>query len=310
MGALDALIVLGRGGYRVVPLLGNVLRRGTWALVALERSVGLSEDRRRGGERLLRAAELAFQTGRREMARRLLTEAQNLDLSVAERQRIVFMRQWFVEELPSGDSGVRASVEAAERAGRSGDGSTATNLLLNAVWRAFAAGAGAEVRQLIVDASTGLNLSHDDPRLVVIRAFAQPIRNGKEVIETLSGISPDGGDGDFTRFLGQAACAVGDFELAVSFLNASVDALRAQGRVALVAMALSARAHAHWHLNRVGTWPRATPKRDVAWPRRRGWQSTQSSRRRSNPGWRRCAARRSGSRPLPGRSSASCCPWA
>ena len=32
---LAALIVLGRGGYRVVPLPGGVLRRGTWALAAL-----------------------------------------------------------------------------------------------------------------------------------------------------------------------------------------------------------------------------------------------------------------------------------
>ena len=33
--ALAAQIVLGRGGYRVVPLPGSVLRRGTWALGAL-----------------------------------------------------------------------------------------------------------------------------------------------------------------------------------------------------------------------------------------------------------------------------------
>ena len=32
---LAALIVLGRGGYRVVPLSGGVLRWGTWALVGL-----------------------------------------------------------------------------------------------------------------------------------------------------------------------------------------------------------------------------------------------------------------------------------
>lgn len=238
-------------------------RRGAFgtAICALERSVGLSEDRRRRGERLLRAAELAFQTGRRELARRLLTEAQNLDLSDAERQRIVFMRQWFAEELPSGDSGVRASVEAAKRVARSGDGSTATNMLLNAVFRAFIAGAGAEVRQLIIDASTGLNLSHDDPRLVQIRAFAQPIRNGAEVIETLSGISPDSGDGESTRLLGLAAYVVGAYELSTSFLSASVDALRTQGRVAVLATALSARAHAHWHLNR---WDLAASDADEA----------------------------------------------
>ncbi len=54
---------------------------------------------------------------------------------------------------------------------------------------------------------------------------------------------------------------VGAYELSTSFLNASVDALRAQGRVTVLATALSARAHAHWHLNR---WDLAASDADEA----------------------------------------------
>jgi len=239
-------------------------RRGAigTAISALERSVGLSEDKVRRGRRLLQAAELAFETGRREMARRLLTEAQRLDLSDAERQRIVFMRQWFTEELPSGDTGISGMVEAAERVGRGGDRTTATNLLLSAAGRCYGASAGAEVREQILDASAKLGVDRNDPRLLAIYALATPDHRGAEIVETLSRMPPDGGgDAEAARLLGFVACMIGDFDAATSFLNASVDTLRAQGRVAQLAEALVSRANAHWGLDR---WDLAASDADEA----------------------------------------------
>jgi DNA-binding CsgD family transcriptional regulator len=87
-----------------------------------------------------------------------------------------------------------------------------------------------------------MDVDERDPRLVAILAYAAPIKRGTVVLSRLSELSrsdvPSGG----ARLLGIAATAVGAFELASRFLDSSMADLRIQGRLGLLARALTLRA--------------------------------------------------------------------
>lgn len=228
-------------------------RRGAFGTTirALERSAQLSEGGGRKGQRLLRAAELAFETGRRELARRLLMEAQRQGLSAAERQRIFFMRVWFGEETPSDVSDFGGIVGAAERVARAGDSVTATNLLLLAASQCYASFADTELANHILQVSDGLGFERDDPKLLFIRALTAPDHYGPEIINTLARIPlGGGGDAEASRLLGTAALVVGDFDSAISMLSAAERVLRTQGRGAVLTEVLPIRAFANRYSER------------------------------------------------------------
>ncbi len=73
-------------------------------------------------------------------------------------------------------------------------------------------------------------MDQSDPRLLVILAFAAPIGQGAAVIDRLSRLVPaEGADAAATRVVGNAAMAVGAFDVAAASLAASAVGLRAQG---------------------------------------------------------------------------------
>lgn len=221
------------------------------AIGALQRSVGLSDDRTLKEQRLLQAAGLAFETGRRDLARQLLSEAQRLDLTAASRQQIFFMRVWFGEETPSDVSDFGGIVDAAERVARAGDPMTAANLLLLAAAQCYASFAGAELANHILQVSGELGFERDDPKLLFIRALTAPEHYGPEIIDTLARM-PLGGsdDAEAPRLLGNAALVVGDFDSAISMLSATERVLRAQGRGAVLTEVLPIRAFANRYSER------------------------------------------------------------
>jgi hypothetical protein len=78
------------------------------AVSALERAAMLSADSGRRGERLLRAAEFAFELGRPSLVVGLLRQAAPLDLSERQRSRMVWIRERF-------DDGIREPLHQARR---------------------------------------------------------------------------------------------------------------------------------------------------------------------------------------------------
>lgn len=88
----------------------------------------------------------------------------------------------------------------------------------------------------------------DDPTRLCVLANVDPTRNGREVLDQLSRMSPariDEGDALFE--VGHAAAAVWADEVAIPFLRAAADRFRAEGRLNLLGSVLASEAWAHLH---------------------------------------------------------------
>ena len=229
---------------------------GLAAITALERAARLTGDRARRAARLLRAAELAFELGRRDLVGRLLGEVETLPLEPLDRARVTWIRESFDDGVTGGLSGARALADVAEQT-LAGDSALAVSLLGGAALRCWWGDPGPAVRERIIDVAGRLPLDADDARLIAILAWADPVHSGAHVIERLSDLVPDPhGDGRAMRLYGMAATAVGHQELASGFLGAAVTSLRADGRLALLAQALILRAWSGLHL---GNWHASMP---------------------------------------------------
>ncbi|MER7282842.1 AAA family ATPase [Dactylosporangium sp. NPDC000244] len=214
-------------------------RRGGVAagVAALERAAALSRDPGARGERLLRAAELAFELGRRDAVGRLLGSAERLTLSERQRWRTAWIRDSF-------DDGVLGRAQAtwslAQVAGRAAaeDPDLALNLLYGAALRCWWTEPGVEARASVVAAAGHVHVDARDPRLLVVLAYTSPIDCGEVVLGRLRepGVTTDA---RAARMSGNAAMAVGAFDLAAGFFAGSLADLRAQGRLGLLARALA-----------------------------------------------------------------------
>jgi hypothetical protein len=105
-------------------------RRGALgvAAAALERAARLGSDSTSQGSRLLRAAELAFELGRRDQVVGLLQEAEPLQLAAVERGRMLWIREVVDPSSLADAANVRRVVGAATRAAADGDHELAVNL--------------------------------------------------------------------------------------------------------------------------------------------------------------------------------------
>jgi DNA-binding CsgD family transcriptional regulator/tetratricopeptide (TPR) repeat protein len=229
------------------------------AVAALEHAAALSQDAARRGRRLLDAAELAFQLGRREVVLRLLDEAEAEPLSAGDRQRAAWDRELF-DGGPAGDAaGVRALTAAGERAGHEGDMARAADLLRRAGAKCWESPLD-QARDGLVGALDRLGGMDADPRLVLVTALAATEARGAQVLAALARLPSDaGGDADLARHLGNAAGAVGDDAAALRFLDFAVERLRLENRLGLLVAALAQRA---WSLVYAGRLDQA--ERDAA----------------------------------------------
>ena len=101
-----------------------------------------------------------------------------------------------------------------------------------------------------MSAAERLSVPDSSPRLLAVLAQADPVKNGAAVIDQISRLTPDHADPAGMYLIGLAASAVWAYDLGLVFLNAAVDGLRAQGRLGLLAQALTAQAWAAVHTAR------------------------------------------------------------
>ncbi|MFG1604906.1 ATP-binding protein [Actinoplanes sp. NPDC049265] len=237
-------------------------RRGGTAAgaAAMERAAELTRDPALRGERLLRAAEITFELGQSDGVARLLAEADRVGLSERQRWRTAWIRDSF-------DDGVLGRAQAAwslaQIAGRAAgdDPGLALNLLYGAALRCWWTEPSVEVRQSVVDAAERVPVDENDPRLLMVLAFASPIEHGEIVLSRLRRRTLTD-DGRAARMLGNAAHAVGAYDLAAGFFAASLPGLRAEGRLALLARALTLQARGCAQLVDLGV---AIPAADEAY---------------------------------------------
>jgi len=191
----------------------------------------------------------------------LVKEAEGLQMGTTERHRMTLVRAMFDQSVPGDAASLRSMVVAARQAAQDGDVATSISLLTQVAHRCYWSSPQEGVRELVIDTAVQLGIGDESAELMVILALADPVRCAARVLEVLSLIPPDRGDANTARLLGLAASVVGDSEIAVPFLTASVRGLRPQGRLTWLSHVLTMRAWAYVHL---GRWNLATPDAEEA----------------------------------------------
>ena len=236
---------------------GRAQRRGAIALAvaSFERSAALTAEPARRGALLLRAAAAASELGRSDVVARLLHEADSLELESHDRARSMWLGEPFRQGVAADPTRVHALVETAERMIADGATDLALNLLLAAAFRCYWVDPGEQAMRQVLLAADRTGDASQDPRLVLIHAYAAPIERGSMVIDRLGSLTRDP-DPYAAYLLGTAAQAVGAFDQSSSLLAMSVARLREQGRLGVLAQVLVSRA---WAAISLADWGAAAP---------------------------------------------------
>ncbi len=229
---------------------GRAARRGAVAVAidALTRAAQLSDDPASRGQRLLRAAQMAFESDGPVLGARLLEAADPLDLPHEERTLLSWLREVYVEVSWSGVAKVGSVVELAGRMGPTGRADLVVEPLYAIALRCFWGNPPQEIRSAVVAAAERLSLPEDDPTLIAVLGWADPVQRGALVNDRISRLAPDATDPAAMLNVGSAATAVWAWDLSLAFLDTAVNGLRRQGRVGLLAQALVSQAWAGVHL--------------------------------------------------------------
>ena len=254
-------------------------RRGavTVAAAALERAAALTADPNRKGERLVRAAEIAHELGLVAVVRRLLGEAESLDVGPLEMARLAWLRQMISGDVWFESAAAKTFVTIAEQMRDGGDADMALRSLVPIAHRSWWTRTRPRTRQYLVDAAQSMGAPDDDPRLLAVIALADPELTGPAVRGRVSRIRRhEVADPIHAVYLGIAAEKAGDFAAGAAFLARGIERLREQGRLGMLTQAL---VHYAWAATHAGDW--GQPQRPAR--RRWGWPVTPTSRSTSSP---------------------------
>ncbi|MCU1613210.1 MAG: transcriptional regulator, LuxR family [Frankiales bacterium] len=234
-------------------------RRGAvpGALQALERAAELSGSGTARGRRLLRAAELAAEAGRPADSRGYLGRARPLLADPHDRLRLDAVDEITDGAMLGGAARVDALIGLAEDARIRDDQDLALRFLLRAAMRCWHLDFGPEVEHRVLAAADRLGAGVHDPRRLVIYAYASPFECAATVLDVLTGRSPQPDDDPADLLMyGYAGACTGAYREAETYCRAAADGLREQGRLTLLAEALSLLA---WSALRRSRWRVAAP---------------------------------------------------
>jgi DNA-binding CsgD family transcriptional regulator/tetratricopeptide (TPR) repeat protein len=221
---------------------------GELAIAAFERSAALTPDPAVRGLRLWQAATLGSNLGRWQESSRLFTEAQQLGLPPFEDAYATLRLESFAGTMSSGDAVVAAFTAAAERLLADGEQQKALKALEEVSIRAYWGNLHDETKREASEVVRKIAVPANDPSRLVFLSHVDPIRNGREVLDELSRMSPAGvGDADTLGVVGLAATAVWADDVAIPFLRAAGERFRARGRLTGLVTALGSEAWAHLH---------------------------------------------------------------
>ncbi|MDN3028566.1 LuxR family transcriptional regulator [Streptomyces sp. S.PB5] len=230
-------------------------RRGGAAdsVLTLEQSARLSTDPALRVERLLKAADQAVDAGHRHLVARLLEAAAPDAASPQQRARLQWIRGGLEDGMRDASEGTAALTRLARSVHGQGDPEPAVRILWSSALRCFWSDPDARARADIVALADALPFPDDDPRILAILAYAQPVLTGRRVHAHLrTAARRTAGDAQADRLVGSAAVLAGDLELARELSQLSVPGLRTQGRLGLLARALGAQAWSGAHLADLG----------------------------------------------------------
>ncbi len=227
----------------------------TVAAAALERAAALTADPHRKGGRLVQGAEIAYELGLVEVARRLLAAAEALDVGPLAAARLAWLKQMISGDVWSEPGAAKTFVTIAQRIRDGGDADMALRSLVPVAHRSWWTRTRPRTRQYLVDAAESMGVPDDDPRLLAVIALADPERTGPAVRDRLSRIRRhEVADPIDAMYLGIAAEKSGDFAAGVAFLARGIERLREQGRLGMLTQAL---VHYAWAATHAGDWKAA-----------------------------------------------------
>lgn len=209
------------------------------AMTALERATTLSEVPSARVARLLGAAELGLELGRTDRVSSLLQQAEQLELGVLERARLLLLREGLEVDVATSTPRLHLLITTAERACEAGDPELALRLLRTAARRCWWSDPGRNLRERVVAAAERLPVAELHPDLVYTLAAATPLERAATVLERLERLERQGGyDALAAATLGTAATMANAYDHATGFLRHAMDGLRGQGRLGLLAQTL------------------------------------------------------------------------
>ncbi len=232
----------------------RVTRRGavTVAGVALERAAALTTDTRRKRARVVAAAEVAYELGLLAAVRRLIQQAETLDLDPMYSARLAWLRQMVTGNIWYESGATRTFVSIAEQMRSGGDPDMALRSLVPIAHRCWWTQTQTRTRQYLVDAAMRMGIPDNDPRVLAVIALADPENTGALVRERVAHIRLYYSDDPVTLLdVGIAAEKVGDFASGARFLTRAVDGLREQVKLNPLAQAL---VHLGWAAFHTGEW--------------------------------------------------------
>jgi DNA-binding CsgD family transcriptional regulator len=224
------------------------------SVTALERAAELSVGLPDRARRLLRAAELAFELGRRDLAIPLLAKAEPLDLGPLERARMILIRELVDPHPLEGATACRVLIDLAERVRSKGDPELAQDILWLLASRSWWQDPAPDARRDLLAALERVDHAEGGPRVTTALGYAAPEERGAVVIDRLAQAgSGEDLDPETAWMLGAAAIVTGAWDLAPAFLASSVASLRTQARLGqlprvLVVQAMVAARRADWNL--------------------------------------------------------------
>jgi DNA-binding CsgD family transcriptional regulator len=223
------------------------------AIAAARRAAVLSADSSRRCSRLLRAADLAVETGESDLLRRLVREAEQLNPDGEQRARLTWLRSTFADRVHGDQGQTQSLVDAAQVAADAGNSELALHLLFGAAVRSWRTDLGEQIRDRVAAAVERLRVPQTHPRRIVTLAMAGPVLWGSVVSERLAVIeaSTDELSADEAYLAGMAARAIGDHDVAARFLASATMQLRAQGRLGMLVQVLVMRG---WVAIAQGSW--------------------------------------------------------
>ena len=230
------------------------LQRGATvnAVHALDRSAQLSAEGGDQRRRVFRAAALAYEVGRADQADRLRSSYRALIGDDADRLRY----EW-LSELASADRGgeqrVSALVELAGQAHAVDDGILAIQFLRAAALRCWNFCPGRPVGRSVIAAADRLAVA-DAPALAALLAYGAPLQSADDVLEIIASVKAFDRSATTTYQLGHAAACVGAFDVSELLFTQAADALRSDGRLHTLGIALVLLS---WSALRLGRWPNA-----------------------------------------------------
>lgn len=232
------------------------------AVNALHRAAELAEAPDRVAVLLLRAAELAGETGARIDAQDLLTRANSTTLGPVERARAANVEEIIAfGRYEDNEHRIRQLIDLAAEMCALGSTDLALVMLWRAASRCFYKDASAESRKAIGAATDLLDVSAEDPRVLAIHAYGMPEDRGPAVLQHLARMTPDHADADTMRFLGCAALVLGDFRRSSIYLDAAAEICRSHGRLGLLARIAVAGA---WGRIWLGDWDKVRAETEEA----------------------------------------------